>query len=459
MLDILRWKKILLFIISLFLLVNTFPIVCASDVSKEINFSRYSTASYIIIPDDYSSIQDGINHASPGDEIFVRSGLYKENIIINKENLILSGENKFTTIIDGGKTTNTVIISAPGVSLQNFTVQNGWDEDILLWYVSGVYVSSSNVVLKNNIFTKNRLGVNTGPDASNLTISDNQFIDDGLLIGSFKYEQLKEENFYHIITNNTINGKPLYYYAKKHNFSVPRDAGQIILINCTNASIKDMYITHTDFSIFLGFCSNCVIENNIVDTTDGELILVKSRNCIIQNNTLSYNLHGICLDYQSKNNTVRNNEAYGNYIGISSMTSAQDNNIYKNNLHDNTFGIWILNQSYNNVVSKNRIYKNSVGLKISLISSENIIKNNIISYNLIGVLLRSFSNNNAIENNTFKRNLLSSIFTNCSTNKWNHNYWDRPRLFPKIIFGFKTIGRMPVPWMNVDRSPAKTPIS
>lgn len=414
----------------------------------------------IIIPDDYTSIQEGIDHADPGDKILVRSGVYKENIVIDKEDLILHGANKFTTILDGGKTIDTIIISAPGVTLQNFTIQNGWNEDKFLWYVSGVKILSSNVIIKNNIITKNRLGINTGPAASNLTISDNEFIDDGLLIGSFEYLQLKEENFYHNIINNTINGKPLYYYTRQHNFTVPNDAGQIILVNCTNATITDVYITHTDFSILLAFCSHCVIENNIVDDTDGELILVQSENCIIQNNTASHSLHGICLDYQSKNNTVRYNEVYDNQIGISAMTSSYNNSIYSNIAHGNSLvGIWILNQSHNNIVFKNEIYKNSVGLRITMTSSQNLFQNNTIKKNKIGVLLKSSSNNNTIKNNNFKRNLLSAIFIDCSKTNWNHNYWNRPRLFPKPIFGIKTVGKIPIPWVNFDRNPAKQPIN
>ena len=54
----------------------------------------------IIIPDDYSTIQLGINNANPGDTIFVRNGVYYENIIIEKK-ITLVGENKNNTIIDG----------------------------------------------------------------------------------------------------------------------------------------------------------------------------------------------------------------------------------------------------------------------------------------------------------------------------------------------------------------------
>jgi len=69
------------------------------------------------------------------------------------------------------------------------------------------------------------------------------------------------------------------------------------------------------------------------------------------------------------------------------------------------------------------------------------------------------SNNNRVTYNTFKENRLSAVFTGCTTNIWDHNYWNRPRLLPKPILGYKTVGKIPVPWVNFDRNPAKQPIN
>jgi len=53
-------------------------------------------------PGNYTSIQDAINDASDGDTIFVFNGTYYENVIIDKS-VKLVGENRNTTVIDGGK--------------------------------------------------------------------------------------------------------------------------------------------------------------------------------------------------------------------------------------------------------------------------------------------------------------------------------------------------------------------
>jgi pectin methylesterase-like acyl-CoA thioesterase len=52
----------------------------------------------------YNTIQEGIDAASNGDTVFVFSGTYFENVIVNKA-INLTGENKDTTIIDGQEDT------------------------------------------------------------------------------------------------------------------------------------------------------------------------------------------------------------------------------------------------------------------------------------------------------------------------------------------------------------------
>jgi parallel beta-helix repeat protein len=71
----------------------------------------------------YSSLQHVINWANKGDTIFISSGIYQENIVINKS-LALVGENKNTTIIDGNETLDVVQINANNTSITNFTIQD-----------------------------------------------------------------------------------------------------------------------------------------------------------------------------------------------------------------------------------------------------------------------------------------------------------------------------------------------
>jgi pectin methylesterase-like acyl-CoA thioesterase len=74
----------------------------------------------------YSSIQKAIDcrDTNVGDTIYVKAGIYQENIFIQKA-VTLLGENKLTTIIDGDNNGSTVRIGVPNVVVQNFTITNG----------------------------------------------------------------------------------------------------------------------------------------------------------------------------------------------------------------------------------------------------------------------------------------------------------------------------------------------
>ena len=53
----------------------------------------------IVVPDNYPSIQDAINNANAGDTIYIKTGTYVENPVVNKS-VSLIGENRDRTIID-----------------------------------------------------------------------------------------------------------------------------------------------------------------------------------------------------------------------------------------------------------------------------------------------------------------------------------------------------------------------
>ncbi|MEM3581076.1 MAG: hypothetical protein QXQ64_07425, partial [Candidatus Bathyarchaeia archaeon] len=59
--------------------------------------------------ESYKNIQEAINNASPGDIIHVSSGIYYENIVINKS-VTLIGKDRENTIIDGRSLGNVISI-------------------------------------------------------------------------------------------------------------------------------------------------------------------------------------------------------------------------------------------------------------------------------------------------------------------------------------------------------------
>jgi nitrous oxidase accessory protein NosD len=72
----------------------------------------------------YTSIQDAINDSKNGDTIFVYSGTYFEHIVINIS-INLMGEDRTTTIIDGGGNGEVVTLNADNTNISKFTINLG----------------------------------------------------------------------------------------------------------------------------------------------------------------------------------------------------------------------------------------------------------------------------------------------------------------------------------------------
>ncbi|HHF56515.1 MAG TPA: hypothetical protein ENL42_06355, partial [Thermoplasmatales archaeon] len=73
---------------------------------------------------DFTCIQDAIATANSGDTIFIYSGVYYENIIIDKR-ITLLGEGRDSVIIDGGGSGNVIIVRTNGVEISEVYIRNG----------------------------------------------------------------------------------------------------------------------------------------------------------------------------------------------------------------------------------------------------------------------------------------------------------------------------------------------
>jgi len=122
-------KSVTLLITILFLLTNLSMITTASNSVQTTNKDTiyvdddntdgpwYGTLEY-----PYQHIGDAIENAAEGDTIYVFNGTYYENILVDKT-LLITGENKNTTIIDGMYNEFIIKIIKDAVTIKNFTIR------------------------------------------------------------------------------------------------------------------------------------------------------------------------------------------------------------------------------------------------------------------------------------------------------------------------------------------------
>jgi hypothetical protein len=179
---------------------------------------------------NYTYIQDAINNASLRDRIYVYSGIYFENIFIDKS-LILQGENKTTTILDGCGQHDVIHIQplADNVTITQFTIQNsgnvygaGFDvgleihshytiihENILKHHPNmamQLFATNNNQITNNYFIDNNQTALNIMASSNNI-ISHNIFIDNhaqGIFIDAIG--ESSNNNIHHNQIKNSIRG-------------------------------------------------------------------------------------------------------------------------------------------------------------------------------------------------------------------------------------------------------------
>jgi len=198
----------------------------------------------IRVTQNFSLIQEAIDAANPGDTIYVPSGIYHENVIIDKT-LTLMGADKSTTIIDGDKTGSVVTITANNVRIRGFTIRNGLGEGILISGFNQSIISDNAIIF--NSFDGIYLENSTGNTINNNIISNNTL--EGEPAGGGIDLYYSNTN---TISNNTITFQERGIWAESSNNNIIY--GNTILKN--NVGV-DLYL-----------CSNNVFyHNNFINNT------------------------------------------------------------------------------------------------------------------------------------------------------------------------------------------------
>jgi parallel beta-helix repeat protein len=280
---------------------------------------------------DYTSIQEAIDAANPGDTIEVKNDTYYENVNVTKR-IILKGIGM--PLLDAGGIGSGITLLAEGTRLEGFRVENS----SFKWPAAGgiKVISDKNVIQGNNL--------------------DN--IWDNILL------YRSNDN---IVVDNIIE----------------KGQSGIALIGSGNNTIKGNYITNSEDGIILDNSENNIIEGNFVqnNSDDGILFINNSMDNIMSANNVNHNgWHGLELFLSNDNSITENNASYNGVANL--LILGSDGNMIVDNVANfgGYFGICLVKSS-NNTLSDNDVsYNEMIGMSLES-SNNNLVFGNNFAFN------------------------------------------------------------------------------
>ncbi|UCG70318.1 MAG: right-handed parallel beta-helix repeat-containing protein, partial [Thermoplasmata archaeon] len=362
----LRRKSVISIFVVLFLILGSIPVL---DFGTDIVLNVGATIREVGQGKTYSTIQEGVDAAQPGDTVFVYSGVYNETIIIDKT-INLTGEDKNLVTLDG-QGGYAFQIDADFINISGMTIINS---------TRGVSSSfRSNIMINDSIFVNNSMGIY-------LLYSNNCYVFNNEIVNSSQrgIECIGAGNI-------TINWNHLNNSYMGIRFAL--DCYQNIISNnrIQNSTLYGIYIAQNiyNFSVDNNTCSNG--ETGIV--MDGDTF----DSCVINNTCINMSYAGIQMG-SGGNNTVKSNVVFENSRNLY-LVSNNNNTIINNTIKNGTWGVFLWKSNYNFFLNNEVFNHTDEGFRLTN-SSRNILLNNTIYNNSRNIQTRSDSKGNMIINCT-----------------------------------------------------------
>ncbi|RQW79784.1 MAG: hypothetical protein EHM14_07435 [Methanothrix sp.] len=269
-------------------------------------FCCQAQSAYITVGTDganYESIQEAVNASSEGDTIVVQSGVYSENVLVDRS-LTLRGQGN--PVIDARGNGSPLKLTSSGIVVEGFTLTNSGKSDPGIGIYGSVFrfPAMNNSTIQNNVVANNSIGILVSETESNLvqknvirynrrigidleraeinSISENTIEENGIGIS------LAASNLNHI-QNNTIKG------------------------NEKGILLSNRYLSEAGPS---GFSDGNSIYGNEIQNNEYGIRLNYAEGNDIHSNKLINNRYAVYLD-DSENNSVLENTFVGNNENIS----------------------------------------------------------------------------------------------------------------------------------------------
>jgi parallel beta-helix repeat protein len=327
-----------------------------------------ASAKDIYVPDDYTTIQQAVNTASPGDTIIVRDDTYTENLEVNERLTIRSENGSANCFVDTSDQNDHVFsITADWVNISGFTVKNATG--------SG------------------KAGIYLGNGVDHCNISSNNATDNHCGIYLFSWS-----------INNTLMGN----IANSNN-----NHGIYLYFSSTNSLTGNTANSNNQYGIYLyNSSTNSLMGNTARDNNYGIYFWASNTNNLTGNTANSNNQYGIYLGSSNTNTLTGNTANLNNNMGIY-LYYSNTNTLMGNTARDNNYGIYFWASNTNNLSSNTANLNNQYGIYFWA-SNTNNLSGNTARDNNYGITLYSSSTNNNLTGNTANSNNYDGIYLGSS---------------------------------------------
>jgi parallel beta-helix repeat protein len=261
---------------------------------------------------------------------------------------------------------------------------------------------------------------------------------DNTISGNTKQGIAGDKSFAHELSDVVIQRNNI---SRNGNGQELSDGG-IYLSECPDILIVDnLFYKNNKFGIFPSASPHThIIHNSFIDNEQG--IYGQSSQCTISNNSFNNNQDA----------------------GIHLQTASEETIINNNTIRGSTNGIYIGQASEGAQIFHNTITDGSVGISIFFSREHNISSNTIENMTERGLFLNYSERNIIYRNNLIDCALNPYIYNFAgSKNRWVGNYWNRPRLLPKLLVGMQerilhmNNTHLKLPLFEIDWHPALEP--
>ena len=263
-------------------------------------FVGISKSATILIPNDYGTIQDGINASIDGDTILVSPGTYNENIdYLGKALVIKSTDGPLRTLMTAEHVAVTIANVQNGVSeFSGFSVTSNTYYDFIGTNYDKIQIKNSSYtkILNNNFYninsidyygTKHSVGSCIDVDSSKVAIINNNFYRGD---GSVYYSavNIKEESDSSVVANNTFYKIVRGIKVSSNDISIRNNIFEdinydLVLIDSTIVGLDadyNLFYENKEFYAFDSGQNNLYIDPHFIQPENNVFYLDSTSPCI-----------------------------------------------------------------------------------------------------------------------------------------------------------------------------------